>query len=76
MQRMEEDAPKGRQERAMWLSTGLSKGTFILSVWAKVKGGAESKEDHSSLETLLVVHPLLGVGVLIGKVIRAPSIQP
>ena len=57
----------------MQLIAGLSEGMLILSVLAKVEGGAE---DLSSIETLLVVHPLLGVVVPIGEVIRAPSIQP
>ena len=49
---------------------------FILSVLAEVAGSAEDKKDHSFPETLLVVHPLLGMGVPIGKVIKVPSSQP
>ena len=60
----------------MQLITGLSEGVLILRVLPKVGGGARGKEDHGSLETLLVVHPLLGVGVSVGEVIRAPIIQP
>ena len=60
----------------MWLITGLSKGKLFLSILAEVEGSAEGKEDHGFLETLLVVHPLLGVGVPIREVIRAPGIQP
>ena len=37
---------------------------FILSVLVKVDGRVEDKEDHDLLETLLVVHPLLGVGAV------------
>ena len=48
---------------------------LILSVQVKVVDGAEGKEGHSFLETLLVVHPLLGVGVPIGIVIDIPDIQ-
>ena len=60
----------------MWLIAGLSEGMLILSVLAKVGGGAEGKEGHSFLHTPLVVHPLLGVGVPIGEVIKVPNIQP
>ena len=49
---------------------------LILSVLVEVVGGAEDKEDHSFLETLLVVHPLLGMGILIREVIKVPSSQP
>ena len=68
--------PKGRQESVMWLIAGLSKWTLILSILVKVVGGAEGKEGHSFPETPLVVHPLWGVGVLIGKAIKIPDIQP
>ena len=44
----------------MQLIAGMSEGMLILSVLLKVVGGAEGKEDCSFLETLLVVHPLLG----------------
>ena len=64
---------KGRQEK---LITGLSEGMLILSILAKVEGSAEGQMDCSSLETLLVIHPLLGVGVPIREAIRAPGIQP
>ena len=49
---------------------------LILSMLVEVVGSAEDKEDHSFLETLLVVHPLLGVGVPIGEAIKVPSSQP
>ena len=39
---------------------------LILSILDEAEGGAEGKEGHSFLETPLVVHPLLGVGVSIG----------
>ena len=60
----------------MWLIAGLSEGMLILSILAKVGGGAEGKEGHVFLETPLLVQPLLEVGVLIGEAIEAPSIQP
>ena len=72
---MKEDVPKGEVRNAVWLITGLSKETLILSILVKVVGGTEGKEGHSFLETLLVVHPYLGVGVLIGEPIKVPSIQ-
>ena len=72
----EEMLLKGRQERVMQLITGLSKGMLILSILVKIGGGTEGKEGHSFLETPVVVHPLLGVGVLIGDVIKVPDIQP
>ena len=46
---------------------------IILSILAKVVGGREDKEDHDFLETLLLVHPLLGVEVPISKMIKVPS---
>ena len=60
----------------MKLSTDLSRETLILSILVKLVGGAEGKEGHGFLETLLVVHPLLGVGVLTGEAIKVPSIHP
>ena len=59
----------------IWLITGLREEMLILSILVKVVDNAEGKEGHGFLETLLVVHPLLGVGVLIQKVIEVPSIQ-
>ena len=72
---MEEDAPKGRQGRVMWLFAGISEEMLIPSILAKVEGGTKGMEDHGSWETLLVVHPILGVGVLLREVIGVPSIQ-
>ena len=51
----------------------LCKETLILSVLVKVVDGVDDKEDHDFLETLLVAHCLLGVGVLIGEVIKVSS---
>ena len=48
---------------------------LILSVLVEVVDGAEGMEGHSFLETPLMVHPLLGVGVLIGEAIKLPNIQ-
>ena len=67
---------KGKQEMVMQLITDLSREMLILSVLVHVVGSAEDKEDHSFLETLLVVHPLLGMGVLIREVTEVPSSQP
>ena len=60
----------------MWLITGLIEQMLILSIPVEVVGGTKGKEDHGFLETPLVVHPLLGVGVPIREVIKAPNIQP
>ena len=60
----------------MWVITDLSRETLILSMLVKVVDGTDDKEDHNFLETLLVVHQLLGVGVPIGEVIEVPSSQP
>ena len=49
---------------------------LIVSILVKVIGSTEDKEDHSFLETLLVVHPLVGVGVPVGEVTDVPSSQP
>ena len=54
----------------------LSEEMLILSVQVKVVDGVDDNEDHNFLETLLVVHPLLGVGVSIREVIKVPSSQP
>ena len=67
--------PKGRQEGAMYLIAGLSEKTLIPSILVEVVDGTEGKEGHGFLETPLVVHPLLGVGVLIGEAIKVPNIQ-
>ena len=61
---------------AMQLIAGMSREMLILSVLVKVVGDTEDKEDHSFLETLLVVHPLLGLGVPTGEGIKVPSSQP
>ena len=73
---MEEDAPKGEVRNGNVVNHRLSEETLVLSILVKVVGGTECKEGHSFLETLLVVHPLLGVGVLIGEAIEVPNIQP
>ena len=49
---------------------------LILSILVMVVDGAEGKKGYGFLETSLTVHPLLGVGVLIGEVIEVPDIQP
>ena len=43
----------------MQLITGLSRQTVILSILVEVVDGAEDKEDHSFLETPLIVYALL-----------------
>ena len=60
----------------MWLIAGLSEGTLFLSILAKVGDGTEGKEGYGFPETPLVVHPLLGLGVPIGEVIKVLDIQP
>ena len=73
---IEEVDLKGRQEMVMQLIAGLSEETCIVSVLVEVVGNAEGKEGHGFLETLLVVHLLLGLGVPIEEAIEVPSIQP
>ena len=60
----------------MRLITGQSEETLVLSILVEVVGGAEDKEDHGFLETCLVVHPLLGVGVLIKETIEVSCKHP
>ena len=63
------------------LITALSREMLVLSMLVKVIGSREDKEDHSFLETLLVVHPPLGMGVQMGmgvpirRGIKVPSSQ-
>ena len=69
---------------AMQMITGLRREMLVLSMLVEVvpsmlvevAGGTEDKEGHSFLETCLVGHPLLEVGVLIGELIKVPSNQP
>ena len=61
---------------AMQLMAGLTGKMLIRSMLFEVVGGIEDKEDHDFLETLLVVHPHLGVGVLIREVSKVPSSLP
>ena len=51
----------------------LNKETPVPSVLVKVEDGVDDKKDQNFLETLLVAHPFLGIGVLIGEVIKVPS---
>ena len=67
---------KWRQEMVMQLITGLSRETLILSMLVKVVGSAEDKEDHSFLETCLVVHPPLGWEFQSGKGLKFPAVKP
>ena len=48
---------------------------LILGVLVEAVGGVKDKEDQGFPGTPLVDHPLLGLGVLIKEVIRAPCIQ-
>ena len=75
---MEEDAPKGevRKDNAV-NHAGLSKGTLILSILVEGRRSAQkARKAMSFLETPLVVHPLLGLGVLIREAIEVPNILP
>ena len=56
-----------------WVIMDLSKEKLILNVLVKVVDSIDEKEDHNFLETLLMVHPLQGVEVPIGEVIKVPS---
>ena len=60
----------------MWTIMDLSKEAFIPIMLVDVVDCIDEKEDHDFLETLLVAHPLLRVGVLIEEVINVPSSQP
>ena len=60
----------------MQLIVDLSREMLIFSVLVEIVDGTDDKEDHDSLETLLVVHPLLGMGGLIGEVKKVPRSQP
>ena len=60
----------------MWLIAELSKETLILSILVEVVDSTDNKVDHDFLETPLVVHPLLGVGVLIEEVIKDLCSKP
>ena len=46
---------------------------LILSMLVKVVDSKNDKEDCDFLETLLVVHPLLGVGIQIREAAKVPS---
>ena len=56
-----------------WAITDLSEEVPIPNMLVKVVDNVDDKKDHDFLETLLVPHPLLGVGVLIRVVIKVPS---
>ena len=60
----------------MQVIADLSKEALIPSILIEVVDSIDDKGDHNFLETLLVAHPVLGVGVLIGEAIKVPSSQP
>ena len=60
----------------MQIITGLSGQMLVLSILVEVVDGTKGKEDHGFLETPLVVHPLLGMGVPIREAIKPPGIEP
>ena len=64
---------KWKQEIVMWVIMDLSEEILILSVPVKVVDGIDNKEDHNFLETFLMIHPLLRVGILTGEMIKVPS---
>ena len=51
----------------------LGKEVLVPSVLFEAVDGIDDKEDHDFLETLLVADPLLGMGILIGELIKVPS---
>ena len=57
----------------MQVIADLSREMLILSMLVKVVDGTDEKEDHDFLETLLAVHPLLGLEVPIRETIEVPS---
>ena len=60
----------------MQVIADLSEEVLVPGMLDKVVDNVDDKKDHHFLETLLVAHPLLGVGVLIGEVIKVPSSPP
>ena len=56
----------------IWAITDLSKEAPFPSVLVEVVDDVNNKKNHNFLETPLVAHPLLDVGVLIGGVIEVP----
>ena len=59
----------------MWLIACQSRQMLNLSILVEVVEGTKLKEDHGFPDRPLI-HPLLGVEVLIGDVIKAPGIPP
>ena len=57
----------------MWAIMDLSKEAPIPSMLVNVVDGLDKKKHHNFLETLLVAHPLLGLGAPVGEVIKVPS---
>ena len=53
----------------------LRKEVPIPSVLVEVVYGVGDQKDHGFLETLLVVHPLLGVGILIREQSKFPAVN-
>ena len=60
----------------MQVIVDLSKEVLILSMLVEVVDSMDDKEDHDFLETLLVFHPLLGVGFQFREAIKVSSSQP
>ena len=57
----------------MWVIMDLIKEVLILSMLVEVVDNIDDRVDHDFLETLLVAHHPLGVGVPIGEAIKVPS---
>ena len=53
----------------------LSEEAPVPSMLVKVVDSIEDKKDHDFQVTLLVAHPLLGVGILIWEVIKVPAVH-
>ena len=52
---------------------GLGKEATMPSMLVNVVDDVDDKKNHGFLETPLVAHPLLGVGVLIRGAIKVPN---
>ena len=59
----------------MWAIVDLSEEMSVPSMLVEVVDNVCDKKEHDFLETLLVAHPLLVVGVPIRGVIKFPAVD-
>ena len=76
MQGLEEEASNGEVRNGDAGDLGLGNEAPVPSMLVKVVDDIDSKKNHNFLETPQVAHPLLGMVVLIGQVIKVPSSWP